>query len=170
MKKLTTSSKTQKEIWKRTWNPPRRVRRKDSEKKTLKNSMSTSRWRPCAETQLGETSRSKEKKESSITVHAHKTDACESRGCRISEKWQAQARRAHCRPRNNLVHMPIPSPIPKATKIPEAKVEQIHKSARLARIQSKKQKKHNKKAKQFLRTNVTYSRSTKGASYRVVMQ
>ena len=50
---------------------------KDTEKKTLKSSMSTSREGPCAETQRGETSCAKDKKESK-TVHDHKIDAYDS--------------------------------------------------------------------------------------------
>ena len=56
----------------------------DSEQKTLNDFMSTSQREPRAETQLAETSCTKDEKESK-TVHDHKIDAYESRSCRIDE-------------------------------------------------------------------------------------
>ena len=67
-------------------------------KKTLQNSMSTSRWEPCAETQLAETSYTKEEEDNSNTINAHKIDAYESPSFRMNEKRQTKARRAYCRP------------------------------------------------------------------------
>ena len=89
-------------------------------------------------------------KEESDTIYAHKIEACESKRCRISEsakhkhEEQVADRGYISMSLYTLIHLPLP--IPKAIRIPEAKVavdrewNKLKNTSVLARIRSKKQK------------------------------
>ena len=105
----------QKENWNRRWNPP-------CHKETQQRRHRMQWEEPCAESQLEETSCTREE---SNTMYGHNIDACESRQCRINESGKQRheeqfADRGHnSLSLYNLVRLPIR--VPNAKNFPEAK-------------------------------------------------
>ena len=124
IKNLKPSSR-KKQNYNRVWDPPCHVKHKRTPTKDIAEFYVNQLGEPCAESQLEETSCTKEE-ESSNTFYAHKIDAYESPRFRINESGK-QEHEEHIEDREynsvslyKLAHLLIP--IPEAMKILEAKV------------------------------------------------